>query len=458
LNKQTQTNNIISQLNIYANKSFQEFLGSFYNFKSFSNNILETEEFFIFDSIKPSLNISLLKQHLTLQNFYKQSKKEKRLDNIICLYFYKYKTITKLKITKEDETIEIHNSYKEYSRQISYPRNNDFTHLLTITYRHKNNLASMGILERTQYSKIFEIMKDNEAIRERIKRGIHRLRNYIRKKIKDALKKKIRNKKLLNKEINRLKDIIFKYFKVHETHASGHLHTHILIKLPKFITNLDFKEIIKKMAVWFETESQGIDLKRLKKSKDKNRAKRYVLKYMFKQFNNDNVFYVENEKKEKIYFIRKDAIIKNDIPRLISKSRNVKTERFKPNFKFKREKNKEKQKEKKEATRTERELIKRHYGEFKEILKDFRTTKEKILEFEIEKAEKRTEKLEKLKDFLKDKYYSIRDILHILDDFKDDEIIQERYKELYLNTIFKFNRLLDDLEEERQEEIETVNF
>jgi hypothetical protein len=90
------------------------------------------------------------------------------------------------------------------------------------------------------------------------------------------------------------------------------------------------------MAEWFDTELQGIDLKRLKKSKDKNRTKRYVLKYMFKQFNNDNMFYVENEKKEKIYFIRKDAIIRNDIPRLISRSRNTKIKRFKPNFKFRR--------------------------------------------------------------------------------------------------------------------------
>jgi hypothetical protein len=443
-------NNIISYA--FITKSFKEFIGSFHNFKGISNNILEAEEFFIFDSIKPSLNINLLKQYLTFQEFYKQSKKEKKLNNLICLFFYKYKTITKITITKENETIEIHNTYKELSRVISYPTDNDFTHLLTITYKHKRH---NGIL--TQDKRIFEIMKDNEVIRERINKGIHRLRSYIRKKLRDNLKKKIRNKEMLNKEINRLINIIFKYFKTYETHKTGHLHTHMLIKLPRFITNLDFKEIIKKLANWFDTEIQGIDLKRLKKTGDKNRAKRYILKYMYKQFNNDNLFYVENEKKEKIYLLRIDAIIRNDIPRMASRSRNVKTEKFKPHFKFKREKkNAEKKQEAREITRTERELTKRHYKEFKNYLKDFKTINEKKLEFEIKQAEKRTEILEKLQLFLDDGYFSINDILRCLDFCKADKIIQERYKEIYLNAVYKFNRLLDNLE--KQGKIKITDF
>jgi hypothetical protein len=443
-------NNIISYA--FITKSFKEFIGSFHNFKGISNNILEAEEFFIFDSIKPSLNINLLKQYLTYQEFYKQSKKEKKLNNLICLFFYKYKTITKITITKENETIEIHNTYKELSRVISYPTDNDFTHLLTITYKHKRH---NGIL--TQDKRIFEIMKDNEVIRERINKGIHRLRSYIRKKLRDNLKKKIRNKEMLNKEINRLINIIFKYFKTYETHKTGHLHTHMLIKLPRFITNLDFKEIIKKLANWFDTEIQGIDLKRLKKTGDKNRAKRYILKYMYKQFNNDNLFYVENEKKEKIYLLRIDAIIRNDIPRMASRSRNVKTEKFKPHFKFKREKkNAEKKQEAREITRTERELTKRHYKEFKNYLKDFKTINEKKLEFEIKQAEKRTEILEKLQLFLDDGYFSINDILRCLDFCKADKIIQERYKEIYLNAVYKFNRLLDNLE--KQGKIKITDF
>jgi hypothetical protein len=302
-------------------------------------------------------------------------------------------------------------------------------------------------------------MKDNEIIREKVNKGIHRMRNYIRKKLKDSLKEKIKNKELLNKEINRLKDIIFRYFKIYETHQTGHLHTHILIKLPRFITNLNFKEIIKKLANWFNTEIQGIDLKRLKGSKD--RAKRYVLKYMYKQFNNDNLFYnlfyVENEKKEKIYLLRKNALIRNDVPRMISKSRNVKlTRHYKTHFKFKKEKRengKEKQ-EKREITRITRELTKRDYKEFKELLKDFRTTKEKRLELEIKQAEKRTEILEKLQLFLNNDndYFNIQDISRCFDYCRIDKIIQERFNTLYLNALYKFSRLLDSLE------IEIVDF
>jgi hypothetical protein len=442
---------IISYLFIHTTKSFKDFLGSFYNSKSFSNNILETEKYIIFDSIKPSINTSLIKQYSTFQTFYKQSKKEKKLNNIISLFFYKYKTITKITIKKEDETIEIVNVYKEFSRVISYPTDNDFTHLLTITYRHKNYNA---ISEKPEYNKIFKIMKDNEIIREKNNKGIHRMRNYIRKRLKDNLKKKIKDKELLNKEVNKLLNTIFKYYKIYETHKTGHLHTHMLIKLPRFITNLKFKEIIKKMAAWFDTEIQGIDLKRLKGSKDK--AKQYVLKYMYKQFNNDNLFYVENEKKEKIYLLRIDALIRNDIPRMTSKSRNVKTEKFKPNFKIKKEKSKEKQKETREIIRLERELTKRHYKEFKDYLKDFKTIKEKKLEFEIKQAEKRTEILEKLqlftdkelKQLLNDKYFSIKDISRCLDYCRIDKIIRERFNTLYLNALHKFNKLLDALEKE----------
>jgi hypothetical protein len=227
------------------------------------------------------------------------------------------------------------------------------------------------------------------------------------------------------------------------------------MKLPSFITK-DFKEMISKFVKWFDAEPQGIDIKRIKGNKIN--VVNYILKYMFKQFNNNNAFYVETEKKERINAIRIDALIRNDIPRMTSKSRNVKTERFKPHFEFKEIKNKENntEKVKKEVRRIEREITKKHYGEFKEYLKDFKTTREKILGFEIEKASKRTEKLNKLRDFLDGKYYSIRDILQILDDFKDDKIIQERFYTEYKQAVYKFMRLLDEIE--RQEEIEIIDF
>jgi hypothetical protein len=207
------------------------------------------------------------------------------------------------------------------------------------------------------------------------------------------------------------------------------------------------------MANWFETSIIGIDLKRIKK--DKNGVVGYVLKYMFKQFKDDNVFYVENEKKEKIYFIKKDAIVRNDIPRMISRSRNTKTKKFKPFLKVEKEEKTEK-KEIKEITRIERELQKRHYGEFKEYLKNFKTTREKLLEYEIDQASKRNEVLEKLRDFLEGRYYSIKDILRCLDFCKFDDIIQERFYTEYQQALYKFIRLLDEIE--RQEEIEIIDF
>jgi len=431
------TINIISHLYGYTSKSFREFYSDFYNFREYSNNYIITDDYIIFDNIKPNISLKPDK-YLTLQDFYKQSKREKRLDNLICLFFYKFKTITKIKTIKDNKIINIYNPYKELSRLITYPEDNDFSHLLTITYSHKLRHS------------IFEIMEDNEHFRKKVNNGIHRMRNYIYKKLKDQIKKKIKDKEIVNKKVKELKKVVFKYFKVYELHKSNHLHAHILIKLPDFITKLDFKEILLKFSKWFETEINGIDLKRLLKSKGRN-AKRYVLKYMFKQYKNDNVFYVENEKKEKIYFINKSSIIRNDIPRIISRSRNVKTKKFKPFFTIEKIELESKEKEIREINRFELEILQKNYEDFKDILKDFKTKKEKKLMLEIQEAEKRTKKLERLREFLNGKYYSIRDILKILDNLKDDEIIQERFYTEYQQALIKFLKLLDELEE--QEEI-----
>jgi hypothetical protein len=443
--KYTHTDNIITYLYAYTSKSFREFYYDFYENKQHSNNYLITEDYIIFDNIKPSLTPDILeKQYLTLQEFYKQSKKKKRLDNLICLYAYKYKTITKITRTKEDKIINIYNPYKELARIISYPTDKDFTHLLTVSYSHSLS------------KNIFEIMQDNEIYRKRVNKGIHRLRNYVYKKLKDELKKKIKDKALLNEKVKELKRKVFKYFKVYELHKSNHLHAHILVKLPDFITKRDFREIIRKMSEWFDTSPIGIDLKRIKKN-GKNKVIGYVLKYMNKQFNSNNMFYIEKEKKEKIYLIKKDALIRNDIPRMISRSRNIKVKRFKPFFIYKEEENTEK-KEIKEINRVELAISQKKYEDFKKTLEKFKTIKEKKLEFEIKQAEERTEKLEKIKDFLDGRYYSIRDIMQILDDFRNDKIIQERFYIEYQQALYKFLRLLDEIGEERQEEIEIIDF
>jgi hypothetical protein len=298
-------------------------------------------------------------------------------------------------------------------------------------------------------------MEENKKIIKRFNRGIHRLRNYVYKKLKDELKKKITNKKDLNEKVKELKKQVFKYFKVYELHKSNHLHIHMLVKLPSFITQLNFKEIISKFAKWFEAENIGIDIKRIKKNKDN--VVGYILKYMYKQFNNDNLFIIETKKKEKIFALKTSALIRNDIKRMTSHSRNVKTERFKTFFTFREEKNEKNEKETTEIIRMERELQKKHYEEFREYLKDFKTTKEKKTELEIKKAEERTERLEKLRDFLDGKYYSIRDILKILDNFRTDKIVQERFYTEYQQALIKFLKLLDELGEERQE-IEIIDF
>jgi hypothetical protein len=444
-------NNIITYLYAHTSRSFKEFIGSFYQFKPYSNNYLITKEYIFTDNIKPTLTPDILdRKYLTPQIFHKISRIHKRLENLISLFIYKFKTITKIRKVRKDKIIEIVNAYKELARTITIPKNKDFTHMVSISYRHK--IYTDDTLTDEQ---IFEIMQENEEIIRKFNRGIHRLRNYVYKYLKDRLKKRIKDKKRLNERVKKLKEKVFNYFKVYELHKSHHLHIHMLIKLPKFIRKMRFKEIISKFAKWFETEPQGIDIKRIRKNKDD--VVGYILKYMYKQFNNGNMFYIETEKKEKIIALRTDALIRNEIKRMISHSRNVKTEKIKPFFKYKEEKNEKNEKETIEVIRIERELQKRHHGEFKEYLKDFKTTREKLLEYEIEQAEKRTEVLEKLKDFLDDRYFSIKDVLRCLDFCKLDKIIQDRFYTIYQQAMYKFNRLLEELEEERQE-IEIVDF
>jgi hypothetical protein len=446
----TSPNNIISYLYGYTSKSFREFYSDFYQFKQHSNNYLITDDYIIFDNIKPSINEDIEKQYITLQEFYKYSKQKKKLNNLICLYYYKFKTITKIRLKKEDKIINIYNPYKELSRTITYPEDNDFTHLLTITYKHDITITT----KHNKESEIFEIINNNERLRKKVNNGIHRMRNYVYKVLKDELKKKISNKELLNKKVKELKRKVFKYFKVYELHKSNQIHAHILVKLPSFITKLDFKEIINKMSKWFETELQGIDLKRIKKG---NGVKRYVLKYMFKQFTNDNVFYIENEKQDKIYLIKKEALIRNDIPRMISKSRNVKVKKFKPFFTIQEEDIKQGEEIKgKEITRFEMGINKKDHNKFKEILKQFKTKREKNMERIINEAEKRSKVIQKMQWYIEDRYFSIDDIQKCIDYARNDRIIQERYRELYYQTVIKFNKDLEEIDRilEEDEEID----
>jgi hypothetical protein len=157
-------------------------------------------------------------------------------------------------------------------------------------------------------------------------------------------------------------------------HDSLALHVHILVKLPNFLRQKRFEEIINKLSSWFDTTKQGIDLKRLKRSKGS--AKRYVLKYMFKQFTNDNLFYVTNKNNEKIYFLNIKALVINDLSRLISRSRNVNVGRYKQRVINKVE-NKENI-EIKQFDLVSDEIAERQYNEFSQYLTNFITISERF--------------------------------------------------------------------------------
>ena len=421
---------------INASKSVKEFFSEFFN--SFSNNFIITDQYIVFDSLKPRIYEDIEQGYLTLQRFYKYSKESRNLANLIALFFYKYQTKTKITLTKLDCITTIINSYKEFARTISFPSDSGYTHLLTITYA--NNIEANNSIDE-----IFGILFRNDELRKRTNRGIHRLRNLITSQIRRELRKKgIKDKWQLNKLVKIIRNKEFKYFKVYELHKSNLLHVHILIKLPKFIRRRDFREIIELLARMFETSVIGIDLKRLKGNKDE--AKRYVTKYLIKQYAENNMFYVE-KLGEKIYFIRKDAFIRNDIPRITSKSRNVTTKRMKKDgFSINSTPVQKIAKEGKETIRIKREITRKDANKFKNILAQFKTRKQKEREREIEKDIKRVWATDILQDYIDGRYWSIKNVMKAINFARDDEWIQKKYYTLYQKALIKFNKDLEELE------------
>jgi hypothetical protein len=136
---------------------------------------------------------------------------------------------------------------------------------------------------------------------------------------------------------------------------------------------MPFEIIINKFAKWFDTTKQGIDIKFLKKNK--GTAKRYVIKYLMKQYTNDNLFYVMNEHGEIFNFIKTSALIRNDIKRMTSRSRNVEVEKFKPLIHFEKIENKDKE-EINHFELVELEITQKNYEDFKEIIAEFERLKE----------------------------------------------------------------------------------
>jgi dGTP triphosphohydrolase len=72
-------------------------------------------------------------------------------------------------------------------------------------------------------------------------------------------------------------------------------------------------------------------------------------------------------------------------------------------------------------------------------------------------AKKRNEIIQLMQWYVDDVYYSLEDIEKCIEYAKKDKIIQEKYKELYNQTVKKFNKDLEEidriLEEDEDEEI-----
>jgi len=322
------------------------------------SNYKITDNYIIFDA----LDLKFFDDVYTFKKFYDYSVRHRILDNLIALFQFKYYHSYDAKISKDNNIYEFKTYFKERYRVITYPKDNDFTHLMTVTYSF--NLSSS----------IFDVLVHNQIIKEKVKLGLKRFSEYVRKTIKDKLKRKIKDKQVLNSLVRKLKNKSFKYFLVYELHDTLALHVHILVKLPNFLRQKKFEEIISKFSSWFNTTKQGIDLKRLKRSKGSNSAKRYVLKYLFKQFHGSNLFYVTNKNNEKIYFVNKKALVINDLSRLISRSRNVSVGRYK-NRVINKVENKENI-EIKQFDLVSDEITEKQYNEFSQYLIDFKTVSE----------------------------------------------------------------------------------
>lgn len=210
-----------------------------------TTNIQEIDRFFIFDAL--IIKSDYQSKHSKIKELEKEFIEKKDLASLIAIKLFKYHTSTEIIIkSNNDKYYYIKSIYKERKRTRYYIEDNDFTHLLTITYKAKEN------------SNFFEIYEHNKSIIEKFKEGFKRLRAYF---------KKMKLEKI-------------KYIAAREITEKLTIHFHVLIKLPEKFRR-DFKKMIQLMARWFETAENGIDLKYLKIN-ERKKATRYISKYMNK--------------------------------------------------------------------------------------------------------------------------------------------------------------------------------
>jgi hypothetical protein len=437
-------------------KSFRQFL-AFFKFSN-SNNFKIFDDFIIYDSLMPSfLEYPLTPVNLDFRKFFKYSIKKSSISNLLSLFHFKFQHLTKIDVFKDNKIYHFKMSYRERSRTISYPLDNDFDFFLTITFRNPFKDKEFDI---------FKTVSFNDYINEVTKKGFKRMRDYFRRRYQLQLKKKLYGMDIsqleelfgfvpstedidnyIKSEVKELMNKNFKYFRVYEVHKSNVIHIHALVKFPDFFTSLDFQEMIEKIASWFQTERNGIELDRIRKSnkKSSSKVKSYILKYMNKQFQTDNLVYVENEKQEKIYILKTSAFVLNFVNRIISYSRNVIRKLFRPFAEFSLEENDNSNlKMYREFQLLNLEIEKKEYEDFKFVVDRFETLSKKVFRNFVNNQIEVGYSAYILNEFLEDRYFSIEKIQKALDLIRFDN----DFKVLYVQAYQKFNTILEEIEED----------
>lgn len=292
-----------------------------------TTNIREIDKFFIFDALE--IRSIYKSKHSKIKELEKDFIERKDLSSLLALKLFKYHTSTDI-IKKSNNNVYYHikSIYKERKRTTYYIEDNSFTHLLTVTYKAKEN------------SNFFEIYEYNKKLIQKFRKGFNRLRAYFKK--------------------NGLEKI--KYIAVREATEKLTLHFHVLIRFPKKFRE-DFRKMIKLLANWFETAENGIDIKYLKISERKSAIK-YIAKYMNK--GKESTIGMIGDSKIIVY--NKTALMLSMIQRIYSYSysNKVKIKRHRTSKAYKTDKTIEEK-----AERETSEIKKLDRNMFSDLLKKF---------------------------------------------------------------------------------------
>ncbi len=232
-----------------------------------------------------------------LETFFKERKNIKKL--LALKLFKSTHNITYLK-EKENSYLFTETPYREKERAKLFLEDDDFTHLITISYRNEN----------TGYTKIDELIEKNEKTIENIKKGLKRFFDNLKKTYKTQPK----------------------YVWTIETTKAGLIHIHMITKFEKAVkmTKEKFLKLLKTTAKQFNTHIIGVDYKRLKTKQDKKKAIQYVMKYLNKSFNSiTNILKSETIHRD-IFIIDTNELVKSMQHRAFGYSRNIKITTYRP--------------------------------------------------------------------------------------------------------------------------------